>query len=497
VVCAVAVALASALGGQALGMEIAPPDEVCGEAEAYSHKVGKAERKRLEEEAKQDARIALAESLWAGALRAAVDPGASFSEREFQSSAGEKAFPTLRKEYRVLERLDGGVYRARGDRKSKTILYCVSQDGYETARAEIRDERARRTEAIRLRMAALESLVGDDDLDEASRSLTALEIDVVREAMENLPYESTSDGRERPVYVWLLEWADVVPRSPDLPGFLTERARDLLAAGHVEEAERYLAKALEVDRSNDEARRMREEIQDRRNRLADVLGEAEELARAGRITAAEAKLGEAEELGAGDQIALDETTRTVEGLRAEYLSLNPRASGEVFAALGSLGVDTGRIEQAVAEDSGEAVNGSTALSAGFGGKFRMGRYGLAEVTGSFGTSEESYRTDDRNAVELYVLYQVTAGAGFRTRRTTKRSTSYQLLGGLVWESARINEVFRGSLSRSGSQTGFFVGFTAEWKNFAFFVRHGFGFDDREDSLVRWSGQYQFGVAGVF
>ena len=476
-------------------------EQVCEQVEAYSLRLGKAERKQREEEAKHEAFSAMAERVWAEAFNARpVSPGALREEpagADPAIPASKRAFATLRRRYRLNERLAGGRYQSSGDRSQKYVAYCLPEPTYRRVRDDLRAERLAVVQSLRTRFEELETLIEMGDIEAASLELAALRVDVVIEAVELAVYHSERQDRTRAFHVWLLEWGDVVPRGPGLVLNLTARAARLMERGLLGEADRYVSEALEIDRADEDARRLRIEIQERRNLQADLAWEARDLASRGHYPAAERKLDEARALGRDDAGLLEDAANAIDGLHAADLAYNPHRRILVFASFGAMGADTGRIEQRVAEDSGLIVDAAAPLSIGGGANFRVGRLFLVGCTGSFGFAEATNFTVGRNPRIFYDLLQLTASAGLATRRGPRRSFSYQVTGGFVWERVDVDSFFTATLDDAGSQSAFFVRFAAERKHLSLFVQHGFGFEDEPGSLVGWDNKTQFGVGGVF
>jgi len=135
--------------------------EVCEEALAYDSKLGKAERKRREEEARQRARTKLARRAIAEALRDRTGP-----------TLTDEALEALRFRYRVDERLAEGNYYAQGNKIEKEVSYCVSRDLFRKVRDDIGRERGENAESLMQRFALLERRIDAGELDAASRELS-------------------------------------------------------------------------------------------------------------------------------------------------------------------------------------------------------------------------------------------------------------------------------------------------------------------------------------
>jgi len=460
--------------------------EVCADVEAYASKLGKAERKRREEEARQQAITKLARRVLIEAWQERSEPAPT-----------DETLESLRLRYGVAERLQGGEFRPEGDKNQKRISYCIARDRYKMVRKDLSRQREQTIADLRRRFAEVEESIDQGDLESASEALTPLEIEVVGENLNLTSYESVLDRRKRPFYVWLFEWGDTVTRGAEYVRAMTNRATESIELGHLEEADRYVAEALKADREDTEARELRATIQQRRNRRVDLLGEAERFAEAGRFAAARSNLDEARSIGNDDLLPLEETAGTINALYAEYVQYNPKVGVMAFMALGTLGVDTSEIERRVFDETGSTSEGSAVLGVGAGGQFRLGRFMVVGVTGSWGLSQDDARFSAGESVELYEVYQLSAGVGYRTRRSAKRKVSFQLTGGPVLESVKINSDFSGTLSTSDSQVALFVRLLAEWPHGGFFVQHGLGFEDNPDSLVGWSNRLQVGAAIVF
>jgi len=460
--------------------------ETCEESEAYDSKLGKAERKRREEEARQRARTKLARRVLAEALQDRTGPALT-----------EEALEALRFRYRVDERLAEGTFYAEGNKRKKELSFCVPRDLFRKVRADLKREREENAEALRQRFANLERTIEAGKLDTASRELSSLKIDVASEELELALYESALLERSRPFYVWLFEWGDVVTQGPDYVRAMTDRAAELVELGQLEEADRYVVEALKADPDNPEAHAIRTTIQDLRNSRVDLLNEAEDLAKAGRFSAAHRKLEQARASGNDDPVPLETTAGTVDAMHAEYLQFNRPTTVSLYMAAGSLGAHVGGIESKVFEDTGFRSSGSMVLSFGAAGGFRVGRFTKINVSGSWGLSQDDARSIGDEAVELFEIIQLTASAGYRSPRNAKRKISFQVTGGPVWESVSVNTAVPGTLSTSDSQLAFFVRVAAEWPTASFFVQHGLGFDDSPGTVVAWSNKLQVGAAVVF
>ncbi len=258
-----------------------------------------------------------------------------------------------------------------------------------------------------------------------------------------------------------------------------------------------VVEALKADPESSQANAIRSEIQDLRNSRVELLDEAEKLAKAGRFAAARSKLDEAGESGSDDPVALETTTGSINAMHAEYLQFNRPTTVSLYMSAGTLGVDVGGTESKILEDTGFDSDGSMVLNFGATGGFRIGRFTMVSVSGSWGLSQDDARAIGGESVELFETYQLSASAGYRSPRTAKRKISFQVTGGPVWEAVNVNTEFPGSLSSSDSQLAFFVRVAAEWPTASFFVQHGLGFDESPGSVVAWSNNLQVGAAVVF
>lgn len=460
--------------------------EVCEEAQAYDSKLGKAERKRREEEARQRARTQLTRRALSEALRDRSGPALT-----------DEALEALRYRYRVDERLAEGTFYADGNKLEKEIRYCVPRDVFRQVRADLKQKRREKAEALQRRFAQIERNIDAGELDAASRELSSLKIDVASEELELTPYESVLTERSRPFYVWLFEWGDVVTVGPEYVRAMTDRATELIELGQLEEADRYVVEALKADPENQEAHTLRAEIQDRRNSRVALLDEAEKLAGKGRFGAARRKLEEAGEINSDDPVPLESTIGTVDAMHAEYLQFNRPTTVSLYMAAGSLGADVGGIEDKVLDDTGFASDGTMVLNFGATGGFRIGRFAMASASGSWGLSQDDARFIGGESVDLFELIQLSASAGYRSPRNAKRKISFQVTGGPVWESVKVNTALPSTLGTSDSQLAFFVRVTAEWPTASFFIQHGLGFDDSPGTVVAWSNKLQVGAAVVF
>ena len=460
--------------------------EVCAEVEAYSNRLAKAERKQREQEARHDARAEMIEQVWDEAFDRTTIP--------VPTSSGARTM--LQTSYRVAESIDGGRIVRTGNKKLMTVAYCLPVQDYEAARDALREKRSAVYESLQRRFAGLEAQIEGGELEAASREFATLRVEVVTEALSSAEYHSELRSRTRTFNVWLLEWGDVVPRDPGLVRELTAHAEELLEQGRLDAADRYVNEALEIERTA-EARELRTRIQKQRNAQVELALKAEELAESGRYRAAEARLDEARALGTTEAYALEDTARTIDGLRAADRAHNPPRRVVLFAAIGTLGVDTGLIERRVAEDTGFDVDASFPLNLGAGGYFRVGRNLQLGFTGSVGAAQTDLALAGET-LSLYDLFQLTASAGYATRRSGKRSISYQFSGGVVWERVDVNKVFTAAFDDTDEQTAFFIRFAADWKHLSLYLQHGFGFEDESgNTLAGWTNSLQVGVGGTF
>jgi len=487
------------LGSPPSALAFEADSRVCAEADSYVVTSGKAERKRLREEAKDDARSALARRLlveaFGGRSTGALVPGSEDLGSARIDAGG--AFATLRVRYGIDDRIDGGEFEVRGDRDKGEVAYCIPADRYYQARDDVRHERERRIQSMRSRFAQLESLIDGDAVDEASRTLADVEIAVVGEALEDVTYRSDFDGRERPFEVWLLEWGDRIDKGPQFSRHMLERAEELVAQGYLTEADRYLQQSLEVDRENEHALELRRSIHDRRVERAELLNEAAQLARVGRFAAADERLTRARELDAGDPEPLLATMKTVNGLRAEYLQLNPERSIVLATNIGSLGVDPDRITERIEQETGWRLESSPTLSFSVGANLRLSRFVVFTPTLGLGASNIDSSSIGGVGTALYSLLQVSAGIGLRSPRTPKRKYSLYALAGPAWEWGDVAVDVPSTLSGSSTQLGWFVQVGVEWGGGTFYLQQGLGFEDDTDSLIGWDDMVQIGGGFVF
>jgi tetratricopeptide (TPR) repeat protein len=461
--------------------------QICAEAVAYSSRLPAAERSRREQEAKDEALDNLSRRVWADALK--TIPGAPRSAR---------TDALLRSRYNIKDRLAVGNSYFVGGKDHKDAVFCVSTDVYTAVRTSIRRERKEAIERLQQEFATLEQLIETGDLDSASKSLTVLDIEVMNEALEQTPFESTINGRTRPFRVWLLEWSDVVPKGAEFVDYMNGQAATLIAMGHLDAADRYLSKALRVERNNSGSRELRFEIQELRNRQAELLGEAERLAQDGKFAAAERRLDEARAITSDNPLLIEETSRTIDGLQAEDLQYNPMRRISLYAALGTLGIDTSGIEERVSAASGSDADGSAPISFGAGAQFALNRVLIVGLSGSLGFSQDESLVFGGSPLELYQFYQFTAGFGFRTTRSARRLASYQFTVGPAWEWADTNALFQTELDSNDSQLGAYARFAVEFKSTVIFLQHGLGFSDNGDAtLIAWGNNFQAAVAFAF
>jgi len=445
-----------------------------------------------EEQAKVAALTALARQVWSDALRS--DPGGGLA-----APGAERAFAVLRGRYRVDELLAGGTYEFGEDDSDMRVEYCVTRDIYRNAIGEIKRLRQETIEQLRLSFAHVEQLVRDRNYDAASPVLTELDLKVVSEVLEQTPYTSAAEDRTRSFYVWLLEWSDLVPRGPEYTRIMTARAEELLGDGHLESADRYVSEALKADPGYSPAMSLRFRIQELRVERAALLREAKELASRGRFARAEKRLEQARRIGGDDPLGLEEAAEEIVTHRAAFLEYNPPHAVMVYGGFGTLGVDTSAVEDRVEDASEIKVGGDPPLNFGLGGNLGIGRNGLLAVTGSYGFAEDTVNSAVSSSLGLYETVQLTAGIGFRTLRSPKRSVGIQVTGGVVWEWAEADTLVRVPDDKSDSQAALFFRIGLQFKTAMIFLQHGVGFSDSDpaDTLIGWSDSFQLGAGASF
>jgi hypothetical protein len=467
---------------------------VCGSAEAYSGRVRRGERQRLEEQAKRRALADLASLLWAEALGeravASLPEGAA-------GRATRQAFPSLVYRYRLFERLEGGTVHTRGGKRDRTLQYCVPEELYRRARGQLRDQRREAVENLRGGFAELERLIESGDMEAASRKRTSLDIEVVGEALEDAVFESPTQGRSLTFHVWLLEWGDMLPKDEALVSALNQRAAELIAGGQLEEASRYLFHAAQVDWQDERTRELRIAIEDRNRERLEMLDQAELLAARGDFDGAEELIEQARRLGRDDRKPLDESQARVAGYRAEYLANNPRTIPGVFVAFGNLGVDDSLTADRLGAAAGVPLDPSPALSVGAGASFRLSRIFIVGFGADWGIAQDTRVDASGNAVDLYQFVQLAGGVGIRTPRPSGRKMSVRVLVGPVWEWAEIGPLFEGDFKGSDSQLAYFARVSLDWPRFAIFAQHGLGFEDDPGSPIGWSDSLQVGIGANF
>ncbi len=457
--------------------------EVCERAVAYTFKMGKAERKLREEEAKVDARDDLARRVWDEAFRR--------YGRGAPKQASDSTIEILLVRYKVRELLAGGAYYFEGDKKNKRVAYCVPRDQYDQVKSHLRAQRDETVREVLDKFGELERLLEEGERETAGEVLTQLEIEVLNEGLEEVQY------RDRSLELWLEDWTDRVEKGGHFVDSMLTRAEDLIEIGRLDEADRYVQAALETDRSSARGRELRNKIQDLRLERADLLDEAEKMASVGRFDDAQKRLERAEKIYSDDPLPLEATIKKIDGLRAAYLQYNPKRTMMIFTALNSLGADTGLVEQRVAEAIGRDVEATVPLNIGFGANFRCGRFMVLSTSLSFGASNDQSLGVGGQQPVLHTLMQLTGGVSYRTVRKPTRKIGFQFGGGVVWEQMDV-DVNINQLKNSDSQFAFFVQAMIEWGQGAFFLRHGLGFNDIPDgALVGWSNKLQIGGAFVF
>jgi tetratricopeptide (TPR) repeat protein len=488
------VLVALAGGGTRPAVALGPQDRACVTVPAKTDRLPRAERERRLEQARHEAREALARRLWDEAFATQTD---------LAMRSAEGSFATLRRRYGVAELLEGGSYEVSGKRSSKTVTHCVSGTTFRRAQAALRRQRGETVDFFRLQFAEIEARLAAADGEDLSAGLTRLEIELVNEALGLAVYRSTRDGREMPFYRWLDEWRSEARPGERFVQAMIEHAEELLQHGQLEEADRYVARALESDPASAPARKLREEIQERRVLRVDRLRRAQALALDGRFEQAAATLEEARALGGDDLLVLEETETFIAGQRAAYEEWNPRRAISLFVSTGALGVDTSSIERRVSEDRDlqggpqVPIDGSQPLGFGAAGSFRLGRRFCAAASGSWGVSQDRNSFPGVAPLELYEMFQLTGGVGYRTLRSATRRVAFGVLAGPAWEAVDVNTELPSQLDDDDAQFGMFVRLDAEWRHATIFVQRGFGFDDVENSLVGWSEGVQFAIGVTF
>jgi hypothetical protein len=230
-----------------------------------------------------------------------------------------------------------------------------------------------------------------------------------------------------------------------------------------------------------------------------LLREARMLATKARFEAAEETFDRARAISADDPVLLDQTATSIHEMRTAYLKHNPLRRVLLITALGSLGADTSGIEDRTSEETGVGIEAALPLNVGGGANFRLGRFTLVGVSGSWGLVQDANLAYAGSPLEIYQTYQLTGSVGFRTSRSERRQIGFQFVGGPVWEAVNVNSLLSETRETSDSQAAFFLRVAAEWKQLLVFLQHGLGFDDTAspDTLVGWSNGVQFGTAVMF
>jgi hypothetical protein len=481
--------------------------DICETIEAWRTTVrGKSERKRKLVEAKETALHNLAKRAWYRAIYSDRDvryrhiAGDSEYFSNWIASEDRMIIESARIRYRVDETLKGGSYEEKGDRHAMSVTYCVEGSIFERARQNMRNERQEQLTSLHGRIAALERMIAGGRLREASNLFPGLKADVNSLLMDFEEYTSVMTGQRQSLGAWLMQWSEQVRHAGQYAAYCVERANEQVMAGHLAKADHFRREALEADPYFLHAHALGERVTALRADREEILQMARHLAAEGRFGAAHRALEGAERVDADDQFSLATVRSDIATIRAEYNFHNPRLTWGLFFGFGSLGFDGTATEERINAATGLDVGGDEPLTIGLGLARRLGRHLQFSSTAGLGYGRVS--DDNKSTVPdgtLFDLAQVALGIDFRTVQTADRATSFELGGGVAWESVDVNIDPGSERSTSDSEAGFYIRAALRWRIASIFLVRGIGFEhgSNADSLVAWSDGLQFGAALVF
>ncbi len=495
-----ALLVAASVGGPPA---IAGGEPECVSVTAWDRKVArKSRRDALLELARTRALYDIAARAWSRSLilsRSTVSrtvQGSSERQDDWRFTESETILRTVLERFRVEEELRGGSYRYVGDKLHKVVTYCVESERFEAARVNLRSEYDRQIRLLGNRLADLERAVVHREMDRAASLLPGLRTDVRLLVAGDVQVTSTDSGRTQSLHAWLLDVGERVSQGSGVAYDWTTEARDWIRRGHLALATDCLDRAQAADRNYRRAIQLRRVIEAEYGRREAILAHSQKLAAVGRFHAAGRQLARAEGID-DDEASLEQTRKTIQSLRIDYLHYNPRIGLDLFAGLGSLAANENLTADRVRDVLGYDVSGEIPFLFGLGFRARLGRHFLFRTSAGMGLSRirddrSSVLTDDR----FFDLTQFTAGLGFRTVRRASRPMSFQISAGAAHEAASVNVAAPDGVDPADSRQGLYARLDFAWRSASLFVQGGFGFENAERdpvSLLGWSDRYQIGV----
>jgi hypothetical protein len=224
----------------------------------------------------------------------------------------------------------------------------------------------------------------------------------------------------------------------------------------------------------------------------------------GKASSARKQLAEARRIDVDEVIDLGEAETKVEAHLARFQEDNPKWSIGFSLTWGSLGVEPDdTLAQYVAPEYSDA-DANRPLGIGMQGRIRLGRYlqtwvtgGLRRSNADFGYASDTFMSV--TSVGLGIGYRSIRNANRNlTIRNANRNLSFQFGGGITNENVTIEADIPGLDDKSDGRAAAFARAAIEGRHTAFWVEHGFGFeDDTEDSPVVWSDTWMIGLTYSF
>jgi hypothetical protein len=355
----------------------------------------------------------------------------------------------------------------------------------------IEQRRIKRVASLRRRFAEIERLIAGGDIQKAGDLFPNLKRDVNLAIAENESYRSVVSGETRPFSWWISEWSAEVRSARTYSLYCAATAGELVEAGHLQQAEEHVKEALSADFRNVVALQVRRQISSLRVERRSLFDQAEAAAAGGRGTAARRYLRRAEQIDADDHKSLERSGMRVDALLTQYMAFNPRWKLALGISWGSMAVDQDSTLESItgAKSNSYGLQAQTPMMLDLELRTRLGRW--TQIWGSAGLGRSLLtRSSYSEGLLDFRSYQV--GIGLRTARGKAKPASFQIGGGLVSESARLNGFEGGAESRVSP----FVRLAIEGRRTMLFAQYAFGFEDESlqpESPVAWSNGYQFGV----
>jgi hypothetical protein len=469
-------------------------DEVCSRSViVWDHKVRKAERVGLKVSARAEALADLARQAWGVTLyttssqrvaRITGDSNNGFSEDEIHWRFDRSLFESN-------EDLYGGRYVYTGDKKFTEVRYCVTREKFERARRRIEQRRAERITSLHARFAELETMIESGDVQAAGRIFPGLKRDVDLAIAGSETYRSLRTGKSHSFAWWIDTWSSEVRSARSYSLYCAVTARNMIESGHLGQASNHLDEALAADARNVLALQLEQEVAGLRIQRLQLFDKAEQAAAVGRATASRRSLARAEDIDADDDISLERSRMRVDALLTQYSSFNPRWRVGVGLAWGSMAVDADEVATAIAltKSSGPRTEIETPLMVDFEVRARLGRLAQTWVSAGLGRSQMS---SGAYTLPFLDLRTFQAGLGMRTPRNKQRPFSFQLGGGLAYESVTL----QGPSETSAARTAPFVRAAIEGRRLMLFVQQGLGFENDQGETpnpIAWHDGLQVGL----